>query len=268
MEDLPQPIATDGTRPVPESRPRVQSAARAVGVLLAVAVSENGLTAREISERMGTGRQATYHLLHTLVEAGMLTRRGRSHYLLGLKVGVLAEGFLRQLSPSDHLAPLVRALAQETGETAYASGWSGGEITVIAVTRGTRPVHAAEAAQGTVEAAHARASGKVLLAYASDQERQAYFDSHPLTRVTPQTTTRVTQLERNLKEIRQQGYAIDEEEFAEGLCCVAVPVGGELSRVALSISAPRDRFLERKEEYLAAALRMAERGSPTAPSGS
>src|SRR5690242_11264629 len=111
-----------------QARPRVQSAARAVGILVEIAKSDNGLTTKEISERVGIGRQATYHLLHTLVETGMLTRADRSHYVLGLRVGTLAEGFARQLEPSEHLAPMVRDLAQRSGETSYASGWWADEI--------------------------------------------------------------------------------------------------------------------------------------------
>src|SRR5256885_812894 len=101
-------------------RPRVQSVARAIGILLAIAQSENGLTTKEISERVKIGRHATYHLLHTLTSTGMVTRDDRNRHVLGLRVGTLAEGFTRQLAPSEHLAPMVRALAQETSEACYA----------------------------------------------------------------------------------------------------------------------------------------------------
>src|SRR5687768_16068852 len=103
-----------------ESRPRVQSAARAIAILLAIGRSDTGLSANEISEQVGIGRQATYHLLHTLVGAGVVTRDDRNRHLLGLRVGVLVQGFERQLAPSEHLGPVVRQLAYETGETAYA----------------------------------------------------------------------------------------------------------------------------------------------------
>jgi IclR family acetate operon transcriptional repressor len=109
-------------------RPRVQSAARAIAILVAVAQSEDGLNTRQISEQVGIGRQATYHLLHTLLGTGMLTRDEHNRYLLGFRVGTLAEGFVRQLAPSEHLGPIVRALAKGTGETAFASGWWSGEI--------------------------------------------------------------------------------------------------------------------------------------------
>lgn len=248
------------TTEVDAPRPRVQSAARAVGILLAVAQSDSGLTTKEISERVGIGRQATYHLLHTLVGAGMLTRDDRNRYLLGLRVGTLADGFARQLAPSEHLAPIVRALSRDTGETAYASGWWSGEITVLAVARGTNAVQAAEVSQGHVGDAHARASGKLLLAYATPAVRQAYLDTRKLTRRTASTITSRDALEKEFDAIRERGYSEDDEEFALGLCCMAVPLDGGYSPFALSLSAPRERFVEERDRYIDTLRRAAQLG--------
>jgi IclR family acetate operon transcriptional repressor len=231
-------------------KPRVQSAARAIGILLAVAKSENGLTTREISEQVGIGRQATYHLLHTLTATGMVSRDDRNRYLLGVRVGTLVEGFGRQLSPSEHLGPMVRALSQDTGETAYAAGWRSGEIATLAISPGSKPVLAAEAPQGYIGDAHARASGKLLLAQASDPVRDAYLDTHPLTRLTPNTITNRRALEKELARVREDGYALDLEEFAPGLCCMAVPLDEGHSPFVLSIGAPRERFEHERDRYL------------------
>lgn len=240
-----------------ETRPRVQSAARAVAILVAVAQSESGLTTKEISHQVGIGRQATYHLLHTLVGAGMMTRSDRNRYVLGLRVGTLATGFARQLAPSERLAPLVRDLARTTSETCYASGWSANEIAVFTVAHGSNPVLAAEVAQGHVGDAHARASGKLLLAYASSEIRDEYLSAHPLTQVTSRTKTNKTELKRELETIRSQGYAEDWEEFATGLCCLSVPLDSGFSPFVISLSAPLDRFESRRDDYLSALLEAA-----------
>lgn len=252
------------TKVAPEAepaRPRVQSAARAVGILMAVAQSESGLTTREISEQLEIGRQATYHLLHTLVEAGMLVRGERGRYMLGLRIGTLAEGFARQLAPSEHLAPLVRELAKETGETSYASGWWSNEIMVLTVARGSNPVTAAEVSQGHMGQAHARASGKLLLAYSTANARRDYLDAHELTSSTEKTITDRAELEAHLDQIHRQGFSEDLEEFANGLCCLAVPLDGGLSPFALSLSAPRERYLRNRDRYIAELQRAAEQGA-------
>lgn len=238
------------------SKPRVQSAARTVGILLAIAQTQDGLTTKEISERVGIGRQATYHLLHTLTATGMVTRDDRNRYVLGLRVGTLAEGFARQLAPSERLAPIVRTLARETGETSYASGWWNGEIMSLCFAPGTNPVQAAEVPQGYVGDAHARASGKLLLAMANDATRDAYLGKHTkLNRLTPNTITNRSALRRELEAIRERGYAIDREEFAPGLSCVAVPFDEGYSPFVLAVSGPSERVMAHLEDYLEALRR-------------
>jgi IclR family acetate operon transcriptional repressor len=256
-----EPIVNPPGQPGRIQRPRVQSAHRAVGILLAVAQSDSGLTTREISERLNIGRQATYHLLHTLLGSGMLTRNDRNRYLLGRRVGTLAEAFARQLAPAEHLAPAVRLLAQETGETAYASGWFLGDIAVLTVSRGTHAVQAAEVPRGYVGNAHARASGKLLLAFAPDAVRNAYLEVHPPTPVTPKTIVGRAELDREFAVIRHQRYALDNEEFATGLCCVAVPFDDGFSPFVLGLSAPRERFVAHQDSYLATMRRIVASGS-------
>jgi IclR family acetate operon transcriptional repressor len=242
-ESPAKPANSDG------QRPRVQSAARAVGILLAIAQSDAGLTTKEISEQVGIGRQATYHLLHTLSSMGMVTRDDGNRHLLGLRVGTLAEGFARQLAPAERLAPVVRTLAKDTGELSYASGWWQGEIATLTLARGTNPVQAIEVPQGYSGNAHARASGKLLLAMASESDREAYLSTHKLDPVTPQTITDRDKLQRELDEIREQGYALDREEFAPGLWCIAVPVDGG-SPFALTVAGPTERVMARQDDYL------------------
>lgn len=246
---MPQPNTAAG-RPGEPQRARVQSAARAVDILVAVAQSDTGLTTREISERVGIGRPATYHLLHTLVGAGLLARDDRNHCVLGLRVATLAEGFGRQMDPSEQLGPSVRAVAQETGETAYASAWRAREIAVVAVAAGTNPIQAATVRRGHVGDAHARASGKLLLAHATPATRDAYLESHALTCLTPNTLTTRAELEREFALIRERGYAQDDEEFALGICCLAVPFDDGYSPFVLALSAPCERLVEQRERYL------------------
>jgi IclR family transcriptional regulator, acetate operon repressor len=245
----PVALARDPDRP----RPRIQSVARATDILLEVARSSQGLTAKEITARLGISRQGTYHLLHTLTGAGFLHRTDDGRYALGLKIGTLAAAFGRHLQPAERLSPHVRALARATGETAYAAGWQGAEIVVVSVARGDSPVQAAEVVPGTAEDGHARASGKLLLAYASAELREEYLRAHPLRRRTPNTVTDRRRLRKQLENVREQGYALDLEEFAEGLCCLAVPIDGGASPFTIGLSMPAARFYEDEGGCLKAA---------------
>lgn len=233
-------------------KPRVQSALRTVSILLAVAESSSGLKIKEITEKVGLSRQVAYHLIHTLQASGIIRKNDKGRYVLGLAAASIAEGFGRQLAAPEHLAPKVRAVVQSTGETAYAGGWVDGEIVVLATARGETPVGAAQVPHGYSSYAHARASGKLLLALADPAVRDAYLAKHPLERRTEKTITDREELMRDFEGIRARGYSMDEEEFHVGLRCLAVPVEGLGGRFVLGMSVPSERFEANFDRYLKA----------------
>jgi IclR family transcriptional regulator, acetate operon repressor len=235
-----------------DRKPRIQSAVRTISLLLAVADSHNGLKAMEIMKRVGLSRQVTYHLIHTMLGTGIIRKSETNRYVLGLAAVSIVEGFHRQLAPPEQLAVKVRTIVAATGETAHAGGWVGGEIVALATAAGHAPVAAAKIPQGYSGYAHARATGKLLLAMVDPGLRRAYLAQHPLESRTSQTITDPVVLEKELEEIRMRGYAIDNEEFYEGLQCLAVPVKGLEGRFVLGISVPKERFEKKFDQYLAA----------------
>jgi IclR family acetate operon transcriptional repressor len=233
------------------SRLRINSVVRGVNILTAIAHSDQGLNVRQIAEAIGAERQTTYHLVHTLEDEGFIARDDNRNYRLGLKVGTLAEAFHRQFSAPEHMQPLVRALAVETGETCYAVGWWQGEIVTIDVARGINAIKAAEVPHGQYLHAHARAAGKVLLAYAPTARMAEYLlRNQPLAKLTENTLTDLPALQQEFGEIRANGFGIDNEEFAEGVCCAAMPLEGGSAPYALALSAPSERFRAFRDTYL------------------
>lgn len=240
-----------------DRKPRIKSAVRTISLLLAVADSPNGLKAMEIMKRVGLSRQVTYHLIHTMLGTGIIRKNENNRYVLGLATVSIVEGFHRQLAPPEQLAGKVRTIVAATGETAYAGGWVGGEIVALATAGGHAPVAAAKVPQGYSGYAHARATGKLLLAMVDPGLRQAYLAKHPLEPRTSKTITDPEMLEKEFEEIRARGYAVDNEEFSEGLRCLAVPVKGLEGRFVLGISVPKERFEKKFDQYLAALLNSA-----------
>jgi len=254
------PIQRDGRTPgllrdSAEPKIRVQSAFRAVSILLAISEAPNGLKVKEITEKLQLSRQVTYHLIHTLLATGIIRKNETNRYVLGLAAVSIAEGFHRQLVPPENLARRVRSIVAATNETAYASGWVGGEIVALATEQGLSPVGAARVPQGFSGDAHARATGKLLLALADPATTEAYLDAHPIKAPrTDRTITTREELTRELERIRARQYAIDNEEFHEGIRCLAVPVEGLGGRFALGISVPSGRFQINFDRYLAVLL--------------
>ena len=88
--------------------------------------------------------------------------------------------------------------------------------------------------------------------------REAYLAKHPLEARTANTITDPDDLVREFERIRSKGYALDNEEFHEGLQCLAVPVEGLGGRFVLGISVPKQRFDANFERYLAALQNVAK----------
>jgi IclR family acetate operon transcriptional repressor len=235
--------------PVPT---RVASVARAARLLELVAeMPEEERTAARFARALGKPLPTVYHLLKTLVDARMLARDGNGCYHLGSAVGVLAEAYHRQSVPDPALLAGLTTLVGETAESVYLCGWRHGGISILAARAGTRPVLVADLRTGYFDRAHARASGKVLLAFAAAEDREAYLADHPLDPVTPQTITDPERFAAELAAVRQQGYATEEGELAEGVACLAVPVLVRDRLVAgYAVAAPQARFQQNFGAYL------------------
>jgi len=236
---------------VKTDKPRVQSAARVVEILQLVAQSDSGgISARDISARLKLPRQVVYHLAHTLVATDMLRKSGGNNYVLGLGVASLAQSFRRQMAAPASLGTFAERASAMTGETAYVVGWSDDDIVVLVSARGSAAIQAAEVARGTAGDAHARASGKLLLAMVSDNEVDRYLVSHPLTPRTQNTIVTRAAFDAEVDRIRATWVSTEIQEYALGLSCMAVPIGKVPSQIVLGISAPSDRFSANKDEYI------------------
>lgn len=244
-------------------KPRVQSVGRGFDVLFAIARSDSGLKAREIVEQTLLNRQTVYHIIHSLVAIGVITKNRDNKFVLGLKIAALAEGFKRHLAPPELLGPVTREVAARTGETAYAVGWWEAEIAVMASARGSNAVSAKEVPQGMFGYAHARASGKLLLSLLSPMERDKYIAGHKLEIRTPKTIRDRVRLEKELEQIRKDGFAVDHEEYLQGLCCMAVPIGDVNSGFAIAISAPVERFDAKRRLLLRTLREIAQKAEGT-----
>jgi IclR family acetate operon transcriptional repressor len=233
-------------------KPRVQSAARVVEILQLVARADSqGISSTEVSDRLKIPRQVVYHLAHTLVAMKMLRKIGRGSYVLGLGAAVIAHGFRRQVGTGEFLTAYAERAAEATGETAYIVGWVDSEIVVLGTARGKGVIQAA-VPRGTAGDAHARASGKLMLAMAGDEEVDRYLKQHQLHRRTPNTITTRKELAKEMARIRDSWFATERGEYEVGLSCVAVPIGPVPSTMVLGISAPSERLESNLERYLAA----------------
>ncbi len=238
---------------VKESTPtRIRSVRRAATLLEAVANDPGGCTATAAAAATDIPVPTAYHLLNTLVDAGLLAKDERRRYRLGAKMGLLAEAFLAQVSAPTYLVERLHELAERTGETAYLSAWRSHDAVLLQIVEGHRAVRVSGLHLGYRGAAHVRASGKVLLAYGRPGTLEDYLRTHAV---------EAAPLRAQIAQVRRAGYAIDEEEFAEGVACIAAPVAD--GTTAIGISVPAERYRALRGELIATVVAVA--GSAAAP---
>jgi DNA-binding IclR family transcriptional regulator len=231
--------------------------------LLWLAANE-GATASEAAAALSWPVPTTYRLLTTLAEEGLVAKDEGKRYRMGLRVGILSDAFLREHSVPQPLKEGLESLAAATAESAYLVGWRGDEIRVLHSVEGAQAVRVAAITSGPYPDGHARATGKLLLAFANPARRAAYLAQNPVRPVTERTIVDRQALAAEFEAIVRNGYAVDEQEFVTGVGCVSGPIFDEGELVAAyTVSAPIERYRACRDELIAEvqlACRRAERG--------
>ncbi|ODT99868.1 MAG: hypothetical protein ABS81_24930 [Pseudonocardia sp. SCN 72-86] len=233
---------------------RIQSVSRAAQLLMLIAsLPESERSVNRMAAELGTSVPTVYHLLNTLVDAKLLTRDERKQYRFGLAMEVLSVAYAQQTVPPPELVAPLRRIIEDTGESAYLTAWRTGNPVVLAHLSGTHAVQVTNLRPGYRGVANARASGKVLLAFAEPDDRERYLAMHPLTAVTDRTITDPDVFAKELAQVVRNGYATEVEEFSAGVACIAVPVwrNGMLMG-CYTVSAPVERYRKQRSDYLAA----------------
>lgn len=230
-----------------EKSTRIQSVARAARLLMYVAGEPDGATTTAAAAAVGLPVPTAHHLLATLCDEGLLARGEQRRFVLGPGVAALASAYTQaEAVPAWLLEPL-RKLVREQRETAYLSAWRGEEIRVLASLESGAAVRVAGAERGPYSCPHARATGKLLLAFADPQRRAAVLGEGELEARTPHTIVDREALAAELEATRERGWAVDAEEFNEGVCCVSAPaVVNGVVIAAFTVSVPVHHFDRRR----------------------
>ncbi|WP_195760710.1 IclR family transcriptional regulator [Agromyces kandeliae] len=220
-----------------------QSVDRALQVLLQVAESPPpGLTLAACSSILGYSKPTTMRILRTL-EARQFLRFDDELgvYTLGLATVQLGAEYLNRLDLRRAALPSMRALVEETQETAHLGVLSGTDVVYIELVDSPHPVRVFSRV-GTAVPAYATAIGKAILAWTPESTRSAHVPQ-PLVARTPYTIDSEAALEADLAETRERGYAIDDQENREGIRGFAAPVFDFQGRAiaAVSIAGPATR---------------------------
>lgn len=238
---------------------------RALALLEWVAARSSPPSVKECAEALGLNLTTCYHLVNTLSDARYLLKDSDRRLSVGPQVALLYGALARGSQPARGLLPIVERLRERTGETCYLSSWDSGEVLMQLVVESPQALRVSGLYVGSRGDAYCRASGKAMLAFLGRREREAYLTGRTFEAVTPHTITDPDQLREELRLTAERGYAVDQEEFEAGVCCVAVPyfdVSGHV-RGALSVSMPTFRAPLMGEQIRPQLLRAGEEVSRT-----
>ncbi|SHF81206.1 IclR family transcriptional regulator [Streptoalloteichus hindustanus] len=232
---------------------------RAMDVLEAVAAADEPISAKALARAVGCGLSTVYNLIAVLTGRGYLARTSAG-YVLGHQVSGLNRAFSRQMSVTDDLRGLLGHLRRAAGATACYSIFRDGDIVVVDMTAPRDQGDSWGISLGSERFAHATAHGKVLLSSLSAAARRRYLADAGMRRLTPNTITSTSELERQLRQVRHAGLATEVEEVTPGMACLATPVHAPDGRVvaAVSVAVATDQFRRRQHQLGAAVRRSAQ----------
>lgn len=223
----------------------IQSVDRALFLLETIAEAGGEATLTELATRTGINISTCHHLLATLIKRGFAAKvPGRRLYALGAHILYLGHACL-QVDLPRRAQPYLEAVNRATGETVHLAGLQGDAVVTLAVREARHAVRVDTGKIGKLEAPHATAVGKAILAWLPEDEiRRILADG--MKRFTEKTVTDFTEFLEALRIVRRNGYALDSEEFLPGVICVGAAIRDQAGAVigAISASTPSMRASE------------------------
>ena len=238
------------------TRRSVQSVDRALDLLEALASADGEVSITALATRTSLHVSTVHRLLATLLRRGYVRQNPEtSRYYAGAKLATLGDRGTRYGELRTRARPILRTVAEQTRESTNLVVLD--DLMAVYIDSIPSPQAVRLFAQvGNRVPLHATGAGKALLAALPQARRDALIDRLELRPYTAHTLVEPAALRRALDEIRERGFAIDEEEYDEGVRCVAVPVGGlDHAVAALSVSAPAMRLSRQRCVELAPLLR-------------
>ncbi len=234
-----------------QSKPNnlVKTIERVALILDMLGKSPQGLSLRELSGKTGLPKGSAHRLLSSLAYFHYVRHDLNSkNYHLGFKLVELGNRLISQIDLRTEAHPYLIELAERTHETIHMAILDHSEALFVDkvdpnnLAGGLRMVCAGSGI-GTRIPTHCSSVGKVLLAFLPEESLASIVRDKGLPRKTENTITDIEELKQHLQLIREQGYALSDEEDERGVKCLGAPIRDQSREViaAVSISVPSAR---------------------------
>lgn len=235
----------------------VQSVDRTLEILELLSNHVEGLSIKDISERLGFHKSTVHRLLGTLIYKGYVEQDPvTNHYLVTLKLFQLGSRKVENTDVIKVSKPFLNKLAQLSGEVVHLVLRDGVDIIYVDKVEGNHIIRM-HSRIGHRSPMYCTAVGKAIMATLDEEKNRLIFDQSPVEQLTEKTITTYDDFVSSRQDIYNKGYAIDDEENEPGVTCVAVAIkdfSGE-SHAAISISGPTERMNKESIDKYSVALK-------------
>jgi IclR family acetate operon transcriptional repressor len=242
---------------------RLRTLDRGLELLEWVASHPGDASVRRAADELGLNTTTCYHLVDTLIARGYLVRQARGRLGVGTALSGLSSSFTQQARPMVLLASLATGLRDLTRESVFLSMWDGEEPVLVFFEEGPQYLRVGGFEPGFRGFAWCRTSGKAILAFLGRAALDGYLAARELTPLTVHSITDEKRLRAELDEVRQRGWAAEEEEFALGTCSVGAPFFGADGAVLGAVAAglPPSRYEQSRDPCVEAVVKSGEQAS-------
>ena len=217
----------------------VQSLDRGMQIL-SILEQKGSAGVTEIAAELGVNKSTASRLLDTLKKHDMVqVDPATKKYRLGFRILYLGEGIKRNINVIATARPFLSQLCDELNESVHLCAFNNATVYVVDQVR-SKSVYNLSANVGMAEPLHSSSVGKCILAFKPPAMVEQLLKDYQFTAYTPRTITNLNDLMKHLAVIREQGYAIDNEELTPGVRCIAAPIYNYRGNVnySLGVSGP------------------------------
>lgn len=219
--------------------PNLKNACR---LLQSLSMGPGPATIAELADQLHIPRSSTLRILATLEEQQFVRRIGK-RYQLGVAMIPIGRAATGQHTQREHFIPILQWVSEETDETCHLVQRVADHVLILHVCESPHPM-SAHSSEGSLAELHCSATGKAILAQMPRADAMGILSRTELKPRTSRSLTSLESLNHELDKIVQQGYSIDEQEYHEGIRCMAVSVCSDVNVCmhSIGITASTSRF--------------------------
>lgn len=229
----------------------VQSVDRTLNILEMLVEADEGMGVTEISNKIDIHKSTVHRLLATLQYRGYVKKAGNDKYKIGFKLFEVGSSVINNLNLRGEVKPYLKELKEISKETVHLGVLDNNKVVYIDKVESNNTIRMYSKI-GRRNHASSTSLGKVLLAYSERSVVDQVIKEEGLKKLTENTIHEEEAFRKHLSKVRNQGYAIDDEEQEYGIRCIAGPIFDYEGNIiaSFSVSGPTMRMTESKVESL------------------